>query len=487
MSALEAAWYSIIVLSCVFALADWRRAIYLGILIDVLRDPVRKLLPGQPVIITLSGVVVWLVIVFMVVISRQDQLRLMYRKYPQLQKAVYLLLFALVPAAGISVISYPRGWLVAAIGGASYLIPTFGVLTGFALLRKEADVTRIMVWYVIVNSVMLIGVPLEFYDMPYPALGGIDHDWIRYRTGYIVDLMCGWYRSPDIMGLHAAHVIMFSMLLAIRPQSRARAAWLLPVLWAGFCLLVSGRRKMVGIPLVFVAVFLLLGMAYRVTRVGRLSGFVAVATLTALALSLFVWSPDESAEYTDFAGSLFTEGVQRGNAIIVGSTMSTLRQSGVIGAGLGTATQGRYYAGLQSAQHAKGWQEDGISRLFQEFGVPGVILLICSIWLLLSAVMRAMRSIPPRDNAILMQLGLVSVIAGDAASFVISHQQFSGDPVNALFVTLMIGMVLRFPGTIIRVLPSAVDTVVPAPGLLAIAQESDPADTVTKTGETDLP
>ena len=40
-------------------------------------------------------------------------------------------------------------------------------------------------------------------------------------------------------------------------------------------------------------------------------------------------------------------------------------------------------------------------------------------------------------------IGLLAVVVGDAASYTISHQQFSGDPVSALLVTLMIGMILR--------------------------------------------
>jgi hypothetical protein len=45
----------------------------------------------------------------------------------------------------------------------------------------------------------------------------------------------------------------------------------------------------------------------------------------------------------------------------------------------------------------------------------------------------------------MLHLGLAGIIAGDAASFAISHQQFSGDPVNAIWVTLMVGMLFKMP------------------------------------------
>lgn len=482
MTALELIWYCIAISGCVFALADWRKAIYVGIVIDALRDPVRKLIPDQPILITLSGVGIWLVIVVMVLLSRRDQLKILYANYPKLRSAVHLMLIALVPAAAISTISYSRGWLMAAIGGASYVIPMLGVLAGFAALRRERDIARIMTCYVFVNTIMLIGVPLEYLEVPIAGLGGIEFDWIRYREGYTVDLMCGWYRSPDIMGLHAAHVIMFSLILAIRPKGEGKGLWLLPVLWAGFCLLVSGRRKMVGIPMVFVAAFVGLGLIYKVAKINRLTGVVVISLLLGMSGALFFWSPDESAEYTDFASSLFTEGLERSNQVIVGSTLSTLRQAGVIGGGLGTATQGRYYAGVQTDRHAKGWQEDGVSRLFLEFGVPGVCLLVVSIFLLLGAFFKSLRSLPRSSNEILVQLGLVSVIAGDAASFAISHQQFSGDPVSALLVTMMVGMVLKFPGILKRRSPVSTANA----GLLAVARGEGPASTATPpTGQPD--
>ena len=49
MSSVSLSWYIIVGLVCLFAVADWRKAIFLGILVDALRDPVRKLSPGQSV------------------------------------------------------------------------------------------------------------------------------------------------------------------------------------------------------------------------------------------------------------------------------------------------------------------------------------------------------------------------------------------------------------------------------------------------------
>ena len=418
---------------------------YVGIILDVVRDPVRKIIDDQPVLVTVSGAGFWLVIVVVAAFSNVGSLKLLYKRYPRLKTAFSLLLLAIIPAAMISTFSYQRGWLMAAIGGASYIIPIMGIFTGFAFLRKEVDVHRLMKLYVIVNCLMLTSVPMEYFDWDVPGLGGIQFDWIRYREGYTVDLMSGWYRSPDIMGLHAAHVIMFSLLLSVRAKNDSRWLMLPPVLWAAFCVLVSGRRKMIGIPLVFVAAFLALGMFYHIAKVNRLAGLAIISFLFGGCMVIFLWSPDQSAEYTDFASSLFTEGGERANTLIIGSTLGTLQQAGVLGGGLGTATQGRHYANVNTNASAGGWQEDGVSRLFLEFGVPGVILLIISIFLLMRSLAGSLKIMPKTCDEVVLQLGLASIVAGDAASFAISHQQFSGDPVSALLVMLMVGMILRMP------------------------------------------
>ena len=447
MSSTEAIWYTFVVVACLIAMADWRRGIYAGILVDVLRDPVRKLVPEQPVVITLSGALVWLTIVLFAVLSQRRQTATLFRNYPGVRTALHLLVIALLPAFGISCISYPRGWLMASIGGASYVIPTLGIVAGFVLSQKEEQIERMLRFYIAANVVMLISVPMEYMGVDVPALGGIDNVWIRYRPGVIVNLMCGWYRSPDIMGLHAAHVIMFSLLLSIRRADNLRPVWIVSAVWAGFCVLLSGRRKMMGIPLIFVAVFLFLGMVYRVSRVSRLAGAAVLAATLGGAVMLYLWSPDEAEGYTEYATSLFTESGERANDLIITGTITTLKQSGIVGAGLGTATQGRYYAGVQTSRGARGWQEDGVSRLFLEFGVPGVILLFCSVCLLVGAIGKSMRLLPPTTSQMVLQLGLVGIVAGDAASYAISHQQFSGDPVSALLVTMMVGMILGVPAS----------------------------------------
>ena len=59
---MELLYYAVVMLVILIALGDWRSALYLCVLLDALRDPVRKLTEGQPVAITIAGASVWAVV-----------------------------------------------------------------------------------------------------------------------------------------------------------------------------------------------------------------------------------------------------------------------------------------------------------------------------------------------------------------------------------------------------------------------------------------
>jgi hypothetical protein len=442
---MELIFYAVVAIASLYCLVDWRRGLYLCLLIDFVRDPVRKLAEDQPLAITLAGVVPWMAVFLGALVKDRAAIQLMWSRYPKLRVMVICIMVAIVPAAAISSVGFVNGWMMAAVGSASYIVPLMGIGVGFALARSEDDVYRLLRFYALLNSVALIGTVFEKFHMAVPALGGIKVDWVRYRTGYTVELISGFYRSPDIMGLHAAHVVLFTSLLAIRARGAARMSYLTLALWATLSLFLSGRRKMVGMPLVFVVCYY---FACRWRGIGRSGGKPALlaCAITLAGAGFLAFNEDEQGhEYTDYALTMFTEAHERAGVNVVGAAIETMRQVGVLGAGLGTATQGRHYLGIKSDRSRRGWQEDGFSRLFMELGVPGVLLVLFAVIQLVNVTMTALKLVAPTHSVQGLQIGLLSCAAADAMSYVFSHQQYSGDPVSALLVTIMIGAILGAP------------------------------------------
>lgn len=442
---MEYAYLGLIAVVGIVAISNWRSAIYFCLLVDLVRDPVRKLSENQPVWITVAGALPWLLVMVKAFSAERLELLAIFQRYRLLSRALGLFVVALIPGFILSCLLYSSGYLLAVIGAASYLGPFVGLALGYLFLDDERTVTRFFVTYLILNAIMMIGTPLEFLHINVPALGGIRMDWIRYRPGYIVDLISGFYRSPDVMGLHAAHMMMFGLILASRSKPAAAFAWLMFVLWGAICILLCGRRKMIAIPLVFLVTYLALSYCHgSARRVRTVAGIVLAAILAAGVLML---SDTEAqwAEYAEYASTTLSELPARLNDNVVGSILGSVEQSGILGAGLGTGTQGQYYAGVRTAASARGWQEDGLSRLMLEVGIPGFVLILFAGMYIALSFRQALRLVPRESSVRDLQLLLLGVIAGDLASFVVAHQHFSGDPVSALIVTLLGGAVLGAP------------------------------------------
>ncbi len=444
---MEYAYLGLIAITGVVALTNWRFALYLCLAVDLIRDPVRKLAEGQPVWITVAGTLPWLAVMLAAFSQERIELRMLFQRYPRIKWALGLFVVALIPGFLLSCVSYHSGYILAIIGAVSYLGPFVGLALGYLFIDNERTVIRFFVIYILLNSLMMVGTPLEFLNVDVPGLGGIRMDWIRYREGYVVDLISGFYRSPDVMGLHAAHIMMFGLILASRSKPALAVGWLSLVMWGCVCVLLCGRRKMIAIPLVFLVTYLALSYCHgSAKRVRTLAGIVMAAILAGGVLMLSD-TDDQWTEYAEYASTTLIELPDRLNDNVVGGVVESVRQSGILGAGLGTGTQGRHYAGVETGSGAGGWQEDGLGRLILEVGIPGFILfLVAGIYVALS--FRQALNLVPRESQVRdLQLLLLGVVAGDLASFVVAHQHFSGDPVSALIVTLIGGAVLGAPRT----------------------------------------
>lgn len=439
---MESVYYLILGLCLLATIANWRLGVLLCILMDVIRDPVRKLSDGQSVMVTATAGVLWVGVFLGLAASQGRELRAAFRRYPALKRGILCLVGAIIPGALLALFMYRSGYVLAAIGTVSYLAPLIGLAIGWAYPRYEKDITRLLAIYVAVNAVAMAGTVLEWRGYEFPGLGGIGVEWIRHHASLQLKLIAGIYRSPDIMGLHAAHIAIFSTILAMRAKPLGRVTWTSLAVWGMTCVLLSGRRKMIGIPLIFLAAFLLLNILRGSKHASR-PMIAGIVLSIAAGVALFsVREVSTSNDYQEYATTLLTRGVERSNELITGSVISTLQQSGVFGSGLGSATQGTYYTGIRIR---KNWQEDGISRLFKELGVPGVVLIGLSTWSVILVVRTAIRLIPPDESSQQLQLALLAVVMGNAASFTASHQQYSGDPMNGLLVLFLLGCVLGCP------------------------------------------
>jgi hypothetical protein len=426
-------------LSSLIALIDWRIGVILCMMFDSIRDPVRKITPEYPLVITLTIAGLWVATFMGALMNSRPRLRLASEFYPQNRIIWWSLVCALIPAALVSLVSYSDGWLLAAIGIVSYTFPIVGVVVGLAYVRRGRDMLVPLVWYCLTNGVILVGAYLEFMEYPYVGLRGMGVHWVRHQWGYSIKLISGYYRSPDLLGLHAAHVLMFTTILMMRSRTHFRWIWAPLCLYSSWCLLICGRRKMIVMPLFFFLMVLIQGI-----RSGRTTFAVkAGAAMAVVAALLVAFFPSNTAsDYMRFAETSKSESWDRLSQTGFGGFFITLQQSGILGHGLGTATQG----GRQVATHtARTWQEDGITRIAAEFGLPGSFFVFCALYGLGRCMWKAIRVMPGRSHAANLQIDFLGVVAANAASFAISHQAYSGDPSAIAIASMCLGFVLAVP------------------------------------------
>lgn len=439
---MDIAFYTIVLATVMLTFGNWRLGFLAYLVLEFVRDPVRKLTPNAPVLITISVAALWLPLFFGAYSKHGAEMGTIFRRYRTMWSFFWMLFLAVQPGVFMSLLLYQNGALLAMIGAGSYMSPLVGIAVGYVLPRVESDFYRWISLYVFVNLLGMVGTFLEFNHYDWAALGGINMNWIRYHGASQVRLISGFYRSPDVMGMHAAHMIMFCAMLAIRPQSKAVNLWVAISLIAAVCLLLSGRRKMIGMPVTYLAVYLTLTYLVGNFRKTRSFGLVCIASLIAVGFSVAVQLGEVPDEYSEFAASTTSEGSERVGAALSESVLVTIRQSGWLGRGIGTATQGKQYTGETVD---KTWQEDGSSRLFVELGIPGAVLIIGAAFYLLRSVFLAFTFIPPGHPLQATQLGLAGVIAANGLSFLVSHQAYSGDPATLMNVALMIGVILGLP------------------------------------------
>ena len=422
--------------SCGSILLHWRFGVFLIVLWDACRDPIRKLLPEQLISLSVAGIFLWLFCLLGV--WRDKDLRVMWDPVWVRLRRPLLLLFLFLILSSISGFLQQVPSRVLALGLASYLFPVLGLLTGIAFSGSHSSRRNLIFIYIVVNSIFVGTALLELAGLDSPVLGGIQMEWYRFRGDYSIPLPCGVYRSPDILGLHSAHIFcMATLLVCASRNSAGRFRWFLVAAWAAAMLVVSARRKMIGLAGMFLLsywVFACYGVAthrqlmLKVWQKSRIRNVLAVFVML-IILALW-WCARPQLEY---GLSTLVEAPERVFSALVLSPLTTLSQSGFWGAGLGSATQGNM---LVSVNHIGGWQEDGVSRVVLEGGLPGALLIISSVvWVLLVFSRQAVDEVAvwqqEKTAWPLWNVGLLCLTFGNVACYLVSHQHFSGDPVFA--------------------------------------------------------
>ncbi len=424
---------------CALAVLRWRWGVFAAILIGLLQDPLRKMVPGVPGYLTMVSLPVWMAVIGSALFSGEVRLRTFLSAFPRFAKWISVLgLYLLIPAA-LSISYGKNSWQIALLGAVIYMTAFLVLAVGWKFPRVESSATGFLAFYAVCTSLLLIGGPLDYFGFGkgIAAIGteAMDHVWVTYRTGEALYMYAGFFRSPDVMGWHAALLTMVAGLMAARTRGWVRSIWIALSVWGFLNIWICGRRKMISMLPVFWGVFLLLSFKLRNVRravplVGILllviaAGWYGVTkTYHATAVDTFYMSTID-----EFDEKLWNHGV--------GAVLTTIHQAGFWGYGLGMSQQGVHHI---NAEKPRLWQEGGPGKIFAELGVPGAVLLLgAGVVLLLTAY----HVVGYRANSVAFYsgAGIFSVLVANMAAAIVSAQIF-GDPFILLLLAFLMGLLL---------------------------------------------
>lgn len=422
-----------LLLAIAIALVDWRRGWAMALAVGVLQDPARKLTPGTPVVLTYSIVIVYMAIIVAAQIPLQSGMRDFKRRFSPLYIAFVLVLFFLALGAANGLFTYGiENWKVPALSLFIYLAPLPAVIIGYTWMRREEDLFGLLRFYAIITSIAMIGTPLEFYHFTWRSLGmvGLPEGFIRHLPGLQIRILSGFYRAPDIMAWHAAMLTCVGIAMALKRGALQRAwPWFLVSGWGFLNCILSGRRKAVYM----VAVFSLVLVVSYIRRLSltQLVSFALVAITLAVVVNKL--SADESASvYTKGTVTTREEIFER----LEGGLGSTIDQFGLLGAGLGTATQGVRH--LLGTDENIGWQEGGLGKLAIEIGIPGLLAAAFFAFRALRMMWRIAAYPDEPASTQLLRSALLAIAVANIVEFMVSAQAYS-DAVLTLFTAFLAG------------------------------------------------
>jgi len=428
-----------VVAAAAVAFTRWRAALYLIIVVGALQDPIRKLTPLTPAIMAVSSLPIFCA-ACLALFARERPWSAFVRALPRVRRPTVLFLLSLLPATALTFQYGLAAVPMALIGLFGYLAPLAALLLGFVHARTAADIRRILVFYACFTGLLTVGSFLEYLHMgtEWPVLGtnALGVRWVRGFGNEQVEMISGLYRSPDLMGWHAATLAMFALTLLTEKRRRGTALWILMAAAGSLAAILAGRRKMLIMPVLWGAVVL---FSYvRAGRLARAVSIVALAMVAAAVVYVAAGEVDVESSYYSYAASTREEGSRRLREGSFGGVWESFRQSGPLGRGIGSASQGTQHIGLEEA---RGWQESGLSKLAVELGAPGMFCALLLAAAIARGCLAVLKKAARAGEDAPMQIGLAGFLAANAASFLISHQVY-GDPLVLILTAFVLGVVL---------------------------------------------
>ncbi len=437
------------------AMTRWRLGLALCVLIAVFQEIMRKLAPDQPVYFVMFVAIVFGAALFGALLKRVPLLPRSIAGWKHNVGAPFSLFLMLIFIQAVHSLFTLESPVITGIGLLSYLAPIPAIVLSyqFALRQGTEGIRRWMRFYVVVTTLAIATVYLEYLGFDWKILGQVGSDMlISYGLSHYKG-NSGIFRATEIAAWHAATIACFSFVLFWGKRftfSRIIMALLFIAFLVGLGAL-TGRRKMIIQIAIFLSTYIGLITWFRRGN-GKLAVLVFVIGVVSY-IGVAGWlAPDPGdpgyVARADFVAGENSNIIRERTQTVFADVPARIKKLGVepiswavaeagwLGAGLGVGSQGAQHFGGKGSGAAEG----GLGKLTLELGVPGLLLVIWMfiaftryIWRLLAYLSH---SSPTYAN---LAYGLVAFMLANVAAFSVATQAY-GD----VFILLTLGLSLGF-------------------------------------------
>ena len=436
------------VVGSLVCLNDWRRGIYMVVLAGFMQDPIRKMTPGEPVMLSLIAPALFGVCFISALLAEEE---LSFEELNKFNPVLYLpaiLFVGWICISTATTLATTHSLVLAGIGAMAYLAPIPGLMLGYRFAREPDELLNLLLFYVVVAAVFSSSIYLEMAGVDSPILKSVGEGFVFYpESGGITVLHCGLFRSPEVAGWHCASAVCFLVVVGL--SRKPRISFLIFALVAAGvilpALILTGRRKF----LVEIATFLCMSgalLTYFKTSMKRLSLVFVVAAVLGAGFFFYITSselPGEWVVYLQRSSTAEADSKDRFMHMTVDMFEYVIAQNGFFGSGAGTGSQGAQHFGGGSVLVGCA-AEGGLGKVLAELGIPGIFFLLWMFGALFAYIWTVTKRVQEHENAAPLCYTLVSFLGANAIVFTTAHQIF-GDVFILTILGLLLGVLLRCP------------------------------------------
>jgi len=426
---------------------DWRKGLFLCILVGFIQDPIRKLTPGHSVYYT-TLIVPFIMATLLGLLQYRKGMRinLLFKLYPK-AKLIISIFILIVIAQAMRTLITTQSVITMGIGLVSYIGPLTGVVLAFNYALEKGNIQGFITFYLIIGVIFMAGVLFEAMGHQSLLLGSTGGEHLYTFAPFRIILLSGLMRAAEISAWHGAMIAMLSVVVfALSPPVWKKYLWLAVAGIALLAVVFTGRRKGIYVFSIFIIVAIMLAFYSYAKSWKKYASFVILGCLFVIISIQVLTLKDQFLNFEAYSERMMSKYsdetfIDRFMLTTINSFKWVILHNGVMGAGAGTGSQGaQHFGGMQTGGAAEG----GVAKVLAELGIPGLAIALWLFVIVAQYIWKIITYVLHQKMYESLAIGLSAILIAYSMDFTIAHQAF-GDPFIMLLIGLVIGFTLAIP------------------------------------------